>query len=198
MFIRYASAVTSGTFMTLTLFYIMHTLIHMDLLDPIEPVPKRGLIFTRLIDEEPVRPRDPLPEREKLTSAEKTPPRPPQTFFGPDVGVKLPPLPPPPGPTKTIGGWMQDGPLVAIVRVEPAYPIRAAESGLEGYVIVRFDVNPDGTVTNVTVVDSSHRVFEAAALKAAARFRYKARVLDGVAQATYGLESRFTFEMERG
>jgi periplasmic protein TonB len=198
MFIRYASAVTSGTFMTLALFYIMQTLIHMGPLDPVESVPNGTLIFTSLIDEEPVRPRDPLPQREKLTNVEKTPPRPPHTFLGPGVGVKLRPPLPPPGPTKIIDGWMHDGPLVAIVRVEPAYPIRAAESGLEGYVIVRFDVNPDGTVTNATVVHSSHKVFEKAALKAAARFRYKARVVDGVAQATYGLESRFTFEMERG
>ena len=49
-----------------------------------------------------------------------------------------------------------------------------------------------------SAVTSGHRIFERAAVKAAARFRHKARLVDGVAQATYGLESRFTFEMERG
>ena len=93
---------------------------------------------------------------------------------------------------------MQDGSLVAIVRVEPTYPLRAEESSLEGYVTVRFDVNADGTVSNVTVVSSSHRIFEKAAIKAASKFRYKARVVDGIAQATYGLQNRFVFKMERG
>ncbi len=195
MFIRYASAITSGAFMTLTLFYIMQTLVHMDTFEVIEPLPNGTLSFIRLVKDESVRPPDPLPKREKLRKVEKTPPRTQQVLTGPKTGVTLTPPPP---PTGTIGGWIQDGPLVAIVRVEPTYPIRAAQSGLEGYVIVRFDVNPDGSVTNVTVVTSSHKVFENAAIKAAARFRYKARVVDGVAQATYGLESRFTFEMERG
>ena len=198
MFIRYASAVTSGSFMTLALFYIMQTLIAMELFDPVEPVPHRILVFTRLIHDEPVKPNEPLPNREELTKAEKTPDRIVDVPTGPSVGVKSAPPPPPPGPTGTIGGWMQDGPLVAIVRVEPAYPARAAQDGLEGYVTLRFDVNPDGTVSNITVISSSHKIFEKAAIKAAARFRYKARVVDGIAQATFGLESRFRFEMERG
>ena len=198
MLIRYASAVTSGTFMTLALFYIMQSLIHMGKFDPVEPVSNGTLTFTRLVEDEPVRPTEPPPVREKLTIVEKTPPRVRQVLVGPKIYVNLPPPPPPPGPTGTMAGWMQDGTLVAIVRVEPVYPVRAAESGLEGYVTVRFDVNPDGTVSNVTVVASSHKIFEKAAIKAAARFRYKARVVDGVAQATYGLQSRFTFEMERG
>ena len=198
MFIRYASAVTSGSFMTLALFYIMQFLIAMDPFDPGDARPRHILDFAPTIEDEPVKPIEPMTERKKLTDVKKTPPRAPQTFFGPKVGVKSPPPPPPPRPSDTIGGWMQDGPLVAIVRVEPAYPIRASESGLEGHVTVRFDVNPDGTVTNITVISSSHRIFEKAAINAAAKFRYKASVVDGVAQATYGLESRFRFEMERG
>ena len=62
---------------------------------------------------------------------------------------------------------------------------------------VRFDVNADGTVSNVTVMDSSSHVFERAAIKAARKFRFKARVVDGVPQPSYGLQNRFVFKMER-
>ena len=198
MFIRYASAVTSGTFMTLTLFYIMQTLIHMGPLDPVETLPNGILNFTRLIEEEPVKPDEPPLNREIFTESEPTPARPDTVLTGPKIGVKFTPPTTPPGPTSMKAGWQPDGPLANIIRVKPTYPVPAAAKGLEGYVIVRFDVNSDGTVTNVTVVESSHAIFEKAAVNAAARFRYKARVVDGVAQATHGLESRFTFEMEQG
>ena len=62
---------------------------------------------------------------------------------------------------------------------------------------MQFDVNPDGTVTNVTVVESSSKIFERAAIKAAQKFRFKARVVDGVPQPSYGLQNRFVFKMER-
>lgn len=198
MFIRYASACTSGTFMTLGLFYIMQTLIASEPIDIAEPRDRIPLVFTPQIEDRPVVPDEPPPIREKLTKIEETPPRPPQVLTGPTIAVKPPPPPVPPGPDNTIGGWMQDGPLVAIVRVEPTYPARPQQAGLEGYVLVQFDVNTDGSVTNITVLESSNKMFEKAAVRAAAKFRYKARVVDGVAQATYGLQNRFVFKMERG
>ena len=84
------------------------------------------------------------------------------------------------------------------VRVQPVYPVRAQTQGLEGHVLVQFDVMADGTVTNITVIESSHKVFERSAIEAAGRFRFKARVVDGVPQASYGLRNLFTFEMESG
>ena len=69
---------------------------------------------------------------------------------------------------------------------------------LEGWVVVEFDVSGSGTVENVRVIESSHRVFERAAVRAAERFRYRPRVVDGVPQPTRGVRNRFRFEMERG
>ena len=92
---------------------------------------------------------------------------------------------------------MSDGPLVALVRVEPTYPARPRAQGLEGFVIVQFDVLADGTVSNVSIVESSSRLFEAAAARAAMRFRFKPRVVDGVALTTSGIQNLFRFEMER-
>jgi len=48
------------------------------------------------------------------------------------------------------------------------------------------------------VIESSHAIFEQAAIKAARKFRFKARVIDGIAQPTYGVQNRFVFRMESG
>ncbi len=92
---------------------------------------------------------------------------------------------------------MLDGPLVAMVRVSPTYPARAEQMGLEGWVLVQFDVLADGTVSNVSIVDSSHSVFETSARRAAERFRFKAKVIDGVPIGTSGIQNLFTFQMEK-
>jgi protein TonB len=196
MFIRYASAITSGTFMTLGLFYVMQSLITMETLEPVEPRPPFILDWTRLIEDTPIEQAVPPPKR-LLTVVEPTPPIPGLEFSTPGTGVALTP-PEPPGPTTSFTGFNADGPLVAMVRVEPLYPARATAMGLEGFVTLRFDVNPDGNVSNIAVLESSNRVFEKAAINAARKFRYKARVVDGIAQATTGVQSRFVFEMERG
>ncbi len=198
MFIRYASAVTSGTFMTLALFYVMQSLIAMapgkarQASDPI--------IFTigRTIVETPVAPEEPDRFRELLEPVEPVPHRP-----GPDTGLETlgviltPTAGPVPNYVPGLTGLISDGPLVAMVRVEPMYPARAAEKGLEGHVTVSFDVNPDGTVSNISVVNSSHSIFEDAAIRATRKFRFKARVVDGIALATRGVQNRFVFRMER-
>ncbi len=199
MIIRYATAVTSGIFMTLTLFYAMQSLIAMAPFDPVEPPKPGSLIFTPTIVEDPVIPEDFATYRALREPMEPTPPRPGPIEGGNRFVVGHPaPPPPPPGTSTPFGNFMHDGPLVAMVRVEPAYPTRAAEQNLEGYVTVQFDVNANGTVGNITVVDSSHTIFERAAIRATQKFRFRARVVDGVALATRGVQNRFVFRMDRG
>ena len=91
---------------------------------------------------------------------------------------------------------MNDGPLVAIVRVAPEYPPPARSRNLEGYVIVEFDVMTDGSVANVRVIESTSALFERSALKAAERFRYKAQVVEGVAQVSTGVRTMISFRLE--
>lgn len=89
-----------------------------------------------------------------------------------------------------------NGPLVDVMDVRPVYPAEAAARGLEGFVTVKFDVTEMGTVTNVTILESSHRVFEKPAREAALRSRFRPQVVDGVATATKGLVRRYRFELE--
>jgi len=138
------------------------------------------------------------PHVERLPPPEPTPPDPRHTLEETTTGTVIPPVDPPAPPTggPEIGSTLLDGPLVAVIVVSPEYPLKAVVDGLDGHVTVRYDVTAIGTVANVVVLESSHRVFEAAATKATYRFRYKPRVVDGVAQETRDLRYRFVFRME--
>ena len=199
MFIRYASAVTSGTFVTLSLFYLMQSLISMDRIEVKADQRHPRLIFAPTITETAVTRQEPQRFENLREPIDPDPPRPDPTMDGETLGVRHSPTPaPPPRAAPGVTGFMHDGPLVVITRVEPTYPPRASSSGLEGFVTVRFDVNPDGSVSNVVVIESSHRVFENAAIKAARKFRFRAPVVDGIAQPAFGLQNRFVFRMESG
>ncbi len=110
------------------------------------------------------------------------------------------PIAPQPEPWKRPSGELPiwaDSALVSLVRVEPKYPSRAINLALEGNVLVRFDVGMDGRVSNPVVVQTSHVVFNGAALQAVRQFRYKPRVVDGSPVATAGVQTVFRFEMEK-
>jgi periplasmic protein TonB len=62
----------------------------------------------------------------------------------------------------------------------PSYPIEAARNQISGYAVVEFTVNPDGSVGNAHVVDSSpRRVFDQAAIEAVKRSQFKPAMKNG-------------------
>lgn len=96
------------------------------------------------------------------------------------------------------GGFSaSDGDYLPIVKVAPMYPRRAQERGLSGYVILSFTVTKLGTVANVKVVETSNSIFNRAAIKAALKFKYKPRVVDGDPISVAGVLNKITFEMEK-
>jgi protein TonB len=129
-----------------------------------------------------------------------SPPRP--DFLQPDsdetVTIPVPPPHRPQSPDSVPNDFGQsNSPLVDVMYVKPVYPVDAAARGLEGFVTVRFDVTELGTVTNVQVLQSTHRVFEKAAREAALRSKFRPRVVDGVAMATTDIVRRYRFELEK-
>lgn len=95
------------------------------------------------------------------------------------------------------GGFAaSDGDYLPIVKVAPIYPRRAQERGLSGYVIVEFTVTRLGTVVDVKVIETTNSVFNRAAVKAAAKFKYKPKVVDGEPIDVAGVLHKITFEME--
>lgn len=60
-------------------------------------------------------------------------------------------------------------------RIEPKYPIQAAKDGIEGSVVLKFDIEGDGDVSNVEVVNGKPAyVFDKTAINALKKWRYKA------------------------
>jgi len=84
-----------------------------------------------------------------------------------------------------------------IVRVNPDYPQQLVTRGVEGWVKVQFTITSTGAVTDAFVVDASpSSVFDAAALKAIARWRYNPRIESGRAVERVGMQTVIRFELE--
>ncbi len=95
----------------------------------------------------------------------------------------------------SLGGG--DGDYLPIVKVAPIYPRRAQARGIEGYVIVEFTVSKNGSVKNPFVVEAKPEgIFDRAALDAASKFKYKPRVVDGVAMEVAGVQNKISFEID--
>ncbi|WP_429011425.1 energy transducer TonB [Aeromonas allosaccharophila] len=66
--------------------------------------------------------------------------------------------------------------LMPLQRIEPVYPYRAQQSGIEGFVTLRFSVNAEGGVQDVEVIEAKpKRQFERAAIQAINKWRYQPR-----------------------
>lgn len=108
----------------------------------------------------------------------------PDLSAGPDLGS---------GPNL---GAPSDSDSVPLVRVPPQYPIRAAERGIEGWVVLQFTITATGTVENPTVLDAQpKRIFDRAAIRALKKWKYRPRVVDGVAISRVE-EVRLTFDLD--
>ncbi len=99
------------------------------------------------------------------------------------------------------GGFTGDGEFMPIVNVAPEYPRNAAQRGIEGYVVVRFTVTAAGTTRDVEVVEAATTdgrpttLFNRSAIRAAERFRFRPRVIDGEPVEVAGVSYRFVFQM---
>jgi len=84
--------------------------------------------------------------------------------------------------------------VIPLVRIQPRYPPQAARRKLSGYVIVEFTIRPDGTVTKPKVVAAKPKhVFDAAALRAIKRWKFKPKLVGGKAVAQYASQ-KFSFQ----
>ena len=89
-----------------------------------------------------------------------------------------------------------DTDVIPIVRVPPTYPRGPKQAGLEGYVTMAVTIQPDGTVFNVSVIESNpKRLFDKAAIAAMKRWKFRPKIVDGnpVAQ-----RARQTIEFKLG
>ena len=66
--------------------------------------------------------------------------------------------------TVSAGNSVKSEEVYPVTRIEPLYPIEAAEQGMEGSVVLSFDINTQGKVENVIVLDAKpQKTFDKAA-----------------------------------
>jgi len=76
----------------------------------------------------------------------------------------------------------EEGDIIPVVVIRPMYPRDAAMQGLEGWVKVEFTITEVGTVKDPRVIDADPpRIFNREALRAILKWKFKPRVVDGVA-----------------
>jgi protein TonB len=100
-----------------------------------------------------------------------------------------------------IGNFQQvdrsaEGDIIPVVVIRPLYPREAAISGIQGWVRVEFTITEAGTVKDPRVIDAKPpRVFNREAIRAILKWKFKPRVVEGVAverRATQVID--FTFD----
>ncbi|MEM6537294.1 MAG: energy transducer TonB [Pseudomonadota bacterium] len=93
-------------------------------------------------------------------------------------------------------GFNPDRDAQPLVRIPPQYPERCmSRAKPTESVFVEFDVTPDGTVTNVRVLDTSNSCLNRAAIRAVQRWKYQPKIVDNSAQPRRGVQTQITFQL---
>ncbi|MGS2720700.1 energy transducer TonB [Paraglaciecola aestuariivivens] len=198
---RLAIALVVAAVVTLSLFFLMQSLIQSGG-SALTDAPKGSVLdFVRVKKEQEVQKKDRKP---------KKPPKPKQP--PPDLA---PPQMDAPSPDSSTAGMnfgadvttdvalegglalsSGDGEFLPIVRVAAVYPRRALQRGIEGYVDLEFTVSKLGTVKDPKVIQASPEgIFEQAAIDATLKYKYKPRVVNGEPMEVSGVEVRVKFEL---
>ena len=199
-YLRMLGAIAVGAFAALGLGWFMQYLISSSdlMLEDVSRV--QMLDFVRVKREESVERKDRKPPKPKL---EKTPEVPPlqqsSNAAGQELAVSLLPADSNVSIDKGgIGFGVGEGDYLPIVKVAPIFPRRALAQGIFGQCLVRYTVTAAGTVKNV-VVDEDYctdPIFHRPSIEAALRFKYKPRVIDGVAIEVHGVMNMFHYREE--
>jgi protein TonB len=200
--VRYLLSLLVGGVVVLGLFLFMEALVKGARWAPEKFIRSEPIEFVRLKREEIVQPRE-----------RRVPQAPPEPETPPPPRVQLDQALAPPGggeidvsvPRLDAGGRARGGfsggnffdpqttAVIPLARVEPQYPRQALIDGTEGWVEVEFTITEFGTVEDARVTASQPRgVFDASALRAIVRWKFKPKVEGGVPvrfpRARYRLE----------
>lgn len=198
---RYVLAVILAAGITIGLFILMRYLIIGQDGQLSEPAKGKVIDFVRLKQDETVETKKRMPK--KPPKPEEPPPdmvQPESQSQDMTADAGLMSFQADIATDSTIAGGLAldagDGEYLPIVKVQPIYPRRALQRGIEGYVIVEFTVTKNGSVANPIVVEAEPpNLFDKAAVDAAKKFKYKPRVIDGEPTEVLGVQNRITFTM---
>lgn len=192
--LRFTFATSAAAGVTLCLFLLMQALVTSGRASPAEFEIFSGIRFgpVEIPDEirsrSRVRPKPPPPPDE--------PPRPPRMPAArpserlhdmPRMDIPVLDLPAAGGGGLFIGqltptDQAAEGEVIPVVVIRPMYPRDAAMSGTEGWVKIEFTITETGEVRNPRVIEADPpRVFDREAVRAILKWKFKPRVVDGVA-----------------
>ena len=138
---------------------------------------------------------------EKVEDPEEPPPDLEPIDFDTDIDMNVANMAPTTGinlKLSSSGMSSGDGEYLPIVKVAPIYPRRAQTRGISGYCIVEYTVTKTGSIRDPQPVDCQPSgIFERASVKAAEKFKYKPRVVDGEPIEVAGVQNKFTYELEQ-
>ncbi len=92
---------------------------------------------------------------------------------------------------------MPEQALTRLNKLDVQYPARALQTSVEGWVELAYTVGPDGTVSNVKIMNATPpRTFESSASKAVSRLRYQPVIQGGKAIAV-GTQVRIVYRVPK-
>lgn len=212
--LRSTFAVMTGGLCTISLFYVMQSLIEhgQSVVRQVKSVPIVEMVRVKEERELVLKKR----RAEKPKQPDELPPSPKQDFDSvqTDVGYQMASVALD-RQDLHIGGarfGVTDSEYLPIVKVMPAYPQRAAMQNMVGWVVVEFTVTAKGTVIDPVVIDncaiismkdgevacedSPNSIFDRSAQEAALKFKYVPKTIDGVPIDTASVRNLFTFHFD--
>ena len=198
MIIRLPVALLLGALFTVSVFWLLWKLIS----QPIDATAMREatrIEFTRMRKDTDVKSK-----REEKVEREKPPPTPEvpkMQFTSGSVDSNVASITPSVDARGAMSGLNisagSDRDTIPLVRVPPDYPARALNRGIEGWVIVEFTITGAGAVKDAKVVDSQPKnIFDDAALKSIARWRYNPKIENGQPVERVGVRTIIRFNLE--
>lgn len=179
-------------FVTASIFAVMNTMVSSDGEGGVQQGSQTVIDFVRLKQDSESR----IKEREKKEPPKpKKPPVPPEQTAQQNtpmkqIAMRMPNISPDLSlANKSLLGDAQvgmgfgDGDVIPLVRMPAQYPNKAKRRNIEGYVKARLEVNAQGTVDSVEIVEAKPRgVFERSAIRALYKYKFKPQMIDGKPQ----------------
>jgi protein TonB len=89
-----------------------------------------------------------------------------------------------------------DTDAVPLVRVQPEYPMRAAQRGVEGWVEVEITISKTGAVKNPSIIAyQPSKIFNKAVMRAVQKWKYNPKIVNGSAVERHGVIVRVDFKL---
>jgi periplasmic protein TonB len=200
MILRYSFSVIAGTIVTMFIVFTMQALIATAKHELDEGGSRHFVDFVRIERQEATQTKERRMERPARPEAPPPAAPPPRTDSVDPVSTAFQMDAVDVQPDLAIGGIgfeSADGDYLPIVKIAPVYPWKAQADGIEGYCIVEYTVTTTGAVKDIRVVEADPRaIFDKASIEAAAKFKYRPRVVNGEPIEVQGVRNLFRYSLE--